>query len=884
MSGETEPPASPAPPILKREGFGQEGRAITVKANSFEVKTISKYDRFFKYNIEINPIDKNIEAVIKRERSDYGKNIRRRVLKELGLKMEDWFKGVVIAYDGGSALYTTDYLGFDDLNSAEPIVMKEEIIIEDLQNLDGEPTRYDVTISRLDIDIKLTQLEDYIKGEEFEWDFFSDEAFNVLNALIHKIGAENQSYIQSGKSSIYNKGVRKKIIGGVELWSGWFSTVRPGQGNLFINVNPTFTTFYQPLNLDEFLVQYLNPKNRKLPSSFNSFQLKRINEVLRDLLVRPQHLESVKTERRIKKLLTTPKVNYFKYKPNINSSETPLKEYFKGKVEEYFKDKGQPRESTNLFVEIMSDDDTKIAWPIEFCKIIEGQRYSNKKLTGRQRGEIISAAKLRPSMNERETIKGAQEILQLQKDPTGIGMEVSPNLTIVDARIIDSTDIKYAGKTMTPANGQWNLKNVKFVESGERLEFWHVIIFEQSNWMPKPEVIDFIGILAAQCEKQGMNVKITRNMPAIRYLQFRGPNSVKQAYDDAKKELNKPPQMIIFIIPGEKSPINTELYETIKRVMDTEVGCLSQCVSVDSRRNFRSPQYCANLAMKINLKLGGVNSNLPEEKLRLPNGKEVLFLGADVTHPKDKFGSSICAVVGSLDNKAARYVTKYQAQERSGKEEILKIDVMIKEILEEYCEYQKNVKKEEIKPPPCIIMYRDGVSESQFERVLRFELPKIKEACAKFRQDYKPEIIFSVVGKRHHTRIFPVNPRNKDEADRNGNCLVGTVVDKKITHPTLNDFYLQSHFANQGTARPSHYTILHDDIKLTIDEFQSLSNILCYNFQRTTSSVSIPSPTYYAHLTCSRAKMYLKVSNNKDTPPELLKLHENLKKYPMYFM
>ncbi|RGB41225.1 Piwi domain-containing protein, partial [Rhizophagus diaphanus] len=306
---------------------------------------------------------------------------------------------------------------------------------------------------------------------------------------------------------------------------------------------------------------------------------------------------------------------------------------------------------------------------------------------------------------------------------------------------------------------------------------------------------------------------------------------------------------------------NTELYETIKRVMDTEIGCLSQCVSVDSRKNFRSPQYCANLAMKINLKLGGVNSILPEDKLRLPSGEEVLFLGADVTHPKDKNGKSICAVVGSLDNQAGRFITKYQDQERSGKEEILEIDKLIKEILREYCDYQKRrsrVKNNEvITLPPCIIMYRDGVSESQFERVLRWELPKIKEACRLFRQGYEPKIIFSVVGKRHHTRIFPVDPKNRMEADKNGNCLVGTIVDKKITHPTLNDFYLQSHFANQGTARPSHYTILHDDIKLTIDEFQGLSNTLCYNFQRSTSSVSIPAPTYYAHLTCARAKMYL---------------------------
>ncbi|CAB4433606.1 unnamed protein product [Rhizophagus irregularis] len=930
MPDETEEPYIP-PPILKRKGFGEKGRPIKVKVNSFEVTTISKYDKFLKYNIEIDPADKNIEAVvnpiyknteaavnptdknidsaIKRERSDYGKNIRRRVLKEIGLKYEDWFQGVVIAYDGGSALYTTDYLGFEDLNDSNPTVKEVEINIKDIQNLDGDSTRYKVKINRLDAVIKLTQLEKYIKGEEFEWEFFSDEAFNVLNALIHKVGTESERYIQSGKSSIYDKGKKKIINGGVELWAGWFSTVRPGQGSLFINVNPTFTTFYQPLNLDDFLLQYLYPKFRNLPSYFNFPVLKKINDVLRGLLVRPQHLqtangEPIQTERRIKKLLNTKQVASFKYKPRTDSSETfPLEEYFKNKIEEYLKNKGQSRKPTKLFVEIMSDDDTTIAWPIEFCKIIEGQRYSNKKLTGRQRGEIILAAKMRPSVNESETIKGAKEILQLQNDPTKIGMEVEPNLTKVDARIIESTDIKYSGYTMKPVNGQWNLRNVKFVESGERLEFWHVVIFEQSNWMPKPEAINFIENLARQCELQGMQIaRVTKNMPAIYYQQFRGPDSVKQAYKDAEKRLNKPPQMILFIIPGEKSPMNTEIYETIKRVMDTEIGCLSQCISVDSKRNFRNPQYCANLALKINLKLGGVNSSLPEEKLSLPDGGKVLFLGADVTHPKDKNGSSICAVVGSLDDQAARYVTKYQDQERSGKEEILKIDKMIKEILKDYCEYQRKKRdlpkdeKDEKVLPPYIIMYRDGVSESQFERVLRFELPKIKEACAQFRKGnkpYEPKIIFAVVGKRHHTRIFPINPQSKNEADRNGNCLVGTVIDRKITHPTLNDFYLQSHYANQGTARPSHYTILYDDIKLTIDQFQSLSNTLCYNFQRATSSVSIPSPTYYAHLTCARAKMYLvpsrvkfvkKDKNDKPPPPKLLKLHRNLNKFPMYFM
>lgn len=70
------------------------------------------------------------------------------------------------------------------------------------------------------------------------------------------------------------------------------------------------------------------------------------------------------------------------------------------------------------------------------------------------------------------------------------------------------------------------------------------------------------------------------------------------------------------------------------------------------------------------------------------------------------------------------------------------------------------------------------------------------------------QIIFSVVGKRHHTRIFSIN---KKQDDKNGNCLVGTVVDKKSHIPHLMTFTISAYYANQGTARSSHYTIHHDD-------------------------------------------------------------------------
>lgn len=61
----------------------------------------------------------------------------------------------------------------------------------------------------------------------------------------------------------------------------------------------------------------------------------------------------------------------------------------------------------------------------------------------------------------------------------------------------------------------------------------------------------------------------------------------------------------------------------------------------------------------------------------------------------------------------------------------------------------------------------------------------VHTGTVKFNQPYKPTLTFCVVKKRHHARLFPMNPK---EADRSGNCVAGTVVDTVITHPTEFDF------------------------------------------------------------------------------------------------
>ncbi|KAJ1336803.1 hypothetical protein BSLG_006906 [Batrachochytrium salamandrivorans] len=89
--------------------------------------------------------------------------------------------------------------------------------------------------------------------------------------------------------------------------------------------------------------------------------------------------------------------------------------------------------------------------------------------------------------------------------------------------------------------------------------------------------------------------------------------------------------------------------------------------------------------------------------------------------------------------------------------------------------------------PERIVYYRDGVSETQFNVVLRCEIDSIRRACAELDPEYRPTVTFVIVQKRHHARFFPIHP---EDADRSGNVLPGTVVDVGVTHPSEFDLHV----------------------------------------------------------------------------------------------
>ena len=162
------------------------------------------------------------------------------------------------------------------------------------------------------------------------------------------------------------------------------------------------------------------------------------------------------------------------------------------------------------------------------------------------------------------------------------------------------------------------------------------------------------------------------------------------------------------------------------------------------------------MCLKINSKLAGTNHKLERNSRPKMFSEPVMILGADVTHAAAQFKGqkpSIAAVVGSVDPSAhMQYEVEIRVQETEQNEEMIQdMENIVKKLLHKF----ERIARQR---PKRLIMFRDGVSEGQFQSVMARELLAIRAACSRLGDgSYKPPISYIVVQKRHHTRLVSVN-------------------------------------------------------------------------------------------------------------------------------
>ena len=396
------------------------------------------------------------------------------------------------------------------------------------------------------------------------------------------------------------------------------------------------------------------------------------------------------------------------------------------------------------------------------------------------------------------------------------GLSIDPRFIEVQSRRLAAPKVHYhrdqQGKMslaqMSGTGGSWNLRNRQVYQSTTLVK-WRVLgislnrdIDLRPGWEELKRQLFSLGI--RHNDPDGFSVmQLSRSTEAQR-LQgiLNGLTSCKKARKD------------FVLVVLDEAVANSSTYSMIKYVGDFRVGIPTSCVVFNPRKKFggTSPQYYGNVAIKINLKLGGINQALPatDGALDVLHKEDTMIVGIDVTHPApdSAFGTpSIASVVASCDSFFAHYPASIKLNPRRQE----RVD-LLREMVEERLE---TFKRHNSKMPKNILVYRDGVGESQYEMVHSLEGGAIDAAVGGKCLGAKVTIV--VVGKRHHTRFF--KPNNFGEL---ANPSPGTMVDRDVTMENGFDFFLQAHDALKGTAKPAHYVVIRNDMKIGLDSLQKM--------------------------------------------------------------
>uniref|UniRef100_A0AC35TKG3 Protein argonaute-2 n=1 Tax=Rhabditophanes sp. KR3021 TaxID=114890 RepID=A0AC35TKG3_9BILA len=803
----------------KRPDHGMEGKAISLRANHFKVTIPGGSIQF--YNIDIVP-------------EKCPRKVNRDVVRVMIDAYPRIFGNCKPVYDGKRNMYTKEML---QMTATERLEL--EVTMPGEANQDR---RFTVGV-KWNQSVSLSKLEDAMAGRIRN---VPAEALQAMDVILRHLPSTQytpvgrsffSSPVSTSRSNYHHNNEHGKLGGGREVWFGFHQSVRPSQWKMMLNIDVSATAFYRKMSVIDFMAEVLEQPITALADrrTLSDAQRVKFTKEIRGLKIEITHCGSMRRKYRVCNVTRRPaQTQTFPLQVDHNSTiECTVAKYFSEKYKFQLKyphlpclQVGQEQKHTYL--------------PPEVCEIVSGQRCI-KKLTDTQTSTMIKATARSAPEREREISKLVNDS-NIIKDPYAaeFGISITPTMTEVRGRVLAAPKLLYGGRTKVtalPNSGVWDLRGKQF-HTGIEVKVWAIACFAQQQHVKEHDLRNFTQSLQRISSDAGMPiigqpcfckyaVGVDQVEPMFKYL--------KQTYPGL--------QLVCVVLPGK-----TPVYAEVKRVGDTVLGIATQCVQAKNVIK-TTPQTLSNLCLKMNVKLGGVNSILlPTVRPQIFN-EPVIFLGADITHPPagDARKPSIAAVVGSMDAHPSRYAATVRVQQHRH-EIITDLTDMVRELL---IQFYKNTRFK----PTRIVMYRDGVSEGQFLNVLQHELRAIREACMTLERGYQPGITFIAVQKRHHTRLFACD--KKDQVGKAQNIPPGTTVDVGITHPTEFDFFLCSHAGIQGTSRPSHYHVLWDDNNLRADELQQLTYQMCHTYVRCTRSVSIPAPAYYAHLVAFRARYHL---------------------------
>lgn len=417
-------------------------------------------------------------------------------------------------------------------------------------------------------------------------------------------------------------------------------------------------------------------------------------------------------------------------------------------------------------------------------------------------------------------------------------VQFAQTLEPVSGRLFDGEVLYMANNfQIKPQDGDWSraLRQCGMLAS-VRLEKWILIASKQATYDKRVHgnaIDNFLGEL----NKAARSLKFEMRRPDVVIIDVDKISNYLTVIDKAINSGGL--QLVMCIINGNRS----DLYAAIKKKCVCDRPIPSQVIATKTLGHKSLLSVCTKIVIQMNCKLGGSPWFTPvpfKDKVEMSNGKIVenmvhatMIVGFDVCHDTRVKGKSVGAMVASLDYNFSKF---YSSVSRHSLGEELSNDIAthVSHAVIKFQEINEFL-------PPKIIMFRDGVGESNIKYVIEHEVLTIKNRLAQMFPHRTPKLTVIIVSKRIQTRFF------LGKGSHYLNPPPGTIVDDVVTQPEKYDFFLVSQSVRQGTVTPTNYNVIFDESKLRPDHVQRLAYKMCHLYYNCTATVRVPCQVQYAH-------------------------------------
>ena len=320
--------------------------------------------------------------------------------------------------------------------------------------------------------------------------------------------------------------------------------------------------------------------------------------------------------------------------------------------------------------------------------------------------------------------------------------------------------------------------------------------------------------------------------------------------EEFEKVLNPTVQLVVLILSGSKK--QGRYYNECKKLLVQKypIPCQVILSSTFTRPNFKS--ILRNSFRQICCKVGGSPWTITE----LPFTEQpVMIVGIDVFHGgKPGKSKSLLGFCATMNRDFSRYwntVDQHGPGEEIGKG----LQRCVKDAMLAFAVTNNR------RFPEKVIVYRDGVGESQGRTLREMEVKAFLRAFDELKENpdmgKAPDFIFIHVNKSPIAKFFAEGIRQGEI----GNVESGTVVEG-ITKG-FREFYLISQkMVGAGTANPTQYSVMscwrnikEEYVDKTwdvedglLENLKMLTNKLCYLYYNFVGPIKVAAPVHYAHV------------------------------------